>query len=259
MSSRIRRIYIYSGNNLNSAPSTNPNSKMQKASVKTLSIIDTLSELVQDEGAATQLASPAPASTRPRPPYSHQQHRSPVPPGSSRGHQPPPPPPPQLKPRSPKVNNSQFVPSPSPPQFLVSSPKRSPASLSPLNISAISTSNLSSVGHASVPYLNGKSPGPQSLQNSFGAKVKKKKSSNFVGGRQYSAASSRGQTPDWIREIFLHAKRGFTDKLVSKNGVWENLFFPFPPATPSRIGSCLLVCGYVKGNIFLKWMGRKDM
>ena len=201
--------------------------KMQKAGVKTISIIDTLSELVQDGGqsAASELTAmpqPAPRSTNhgPRLSLPKQDQSSPSLP-------------PQLKPRSPKVivpvidspgnraklgnrvpispgqNFQSKVPTSSPriKQIAAASPNNVNGSSDVLDLSAISNPNNFSNGHVLV------SPGSQhnSLTH-FGAR-KKKKSGHRT--KFPTSSSSRGQTPEWIKEIFLHAKLGLVDRLVS--------------------------------------------
>lgn len=48
-----------------------------------------------------------------------------------------------------------------------------------------------------------------------------------VNGSPSTAAgqsrSQRGQTPDWIRDIFHHAKRGHREKLVSRPPPFQSL------------------------------------
>ena len=139
---------------------------LQKSGVKTLSIIDTISELATDKTEASRLTLPSPVRTV----VNH----------------------PGVPPRNPKVS----VPLSSPmsshlgakPRFISSSPKKTPPSVSPkLNLSAIQQNNLSLFSNASQTLPQQHQPPPP----------------------------RDGQTPDWIRDIFHHAKRGNREKLVS--------------------------------------------
>ena len=124
----------------------------------------------------------------------------PLPPGSSRGVQPPPvPPPPQLQPRNPKVS----VPAISP--GLVKSPDAEAFVKSRF----VASSPMSPIGTGHSPQVNGLRG---SLMRQTGVTPPKKKQRP---SRPEVEAATRGQTPDWIREIFNHAKRGDGDKLVS--------------------------------------------
>ncbi|TRY68412.1 hypothetical protein TCAL_04100 [Tigriopus californicus] len=202
---------------------------MQKASVKTLSIIDTLSELVQNEGEATRLATP------------YQQKRNNGSTSILRVA-------PMLKPRSPKVNvPSAGTPtktslSPANPQYLNSSPKKSPnPSKEGFNMSAIS-------------HTNGSQFPLKKLNGGFGAK-KKKPTINGGGGGGRFPSNSRGQTPDWIRDIFLQAKRGIVDKLSS---ALEGLEPTLIRNLTDHLGNNLFhaVCSYGHVNL-LPWLTRR--
>ena len=131
---------MLAGNNNNN----NLTSPQQKT-VKTLSIIDTISELALDKNEASRLSLPSPISVR---------ITKKVP----------------LPPNSPKVaENGQKTPQlGAKPRFLASSPIKS-------NQSYPKLMNLSAINY------------------------------------QYN-----GSTPDWIRDIFHHAKRGHRDKLVNQ-------------------------------------------
>lgn len=142
-------------------PNSNNNAGVvqQKNGVKTLSIIDTISELATDKTEASRLTLPSPVRV-----INH----------------------PGVPPRNPKVS----VPLSSPlnlgakPRFVSSSPKKPSVSnnVSPkLNLSAIQQ-NLSVFSNAT---------------------------------NQSGQTPRDGQTPDWIRDIFHHAKRGNREKLVS--------------------------------------------
>ena len=144
------------------------NAGLQKSGVKTLSIIDTISELATDKTEASRLTLPSPVRTV----VNH----------------------PGVPPRNPKVS----VPLSSPmnahlgakPRFISSSPKKTPPSVSSpkLNLSAIQQNNLSLFSNASQTPPQQPHPPPPPRD---------------------------GQTPDWIRDIFHHAKRGNREKLVS--------------------------------------------
>ena len=147
--------------------------QQQKSGVKTLSIIDTISELATDKTEASRLTLPSPVRV-----INH----------------------PGVPPRNPKVS----VPLSSPlnsshlgakPRFVSSSPKKTPPPsstaihVSPkLNLSAIQQ-NLS-VFTVVTNATSQNQPSPVHQQRD-------------------------GQTPDWIRDIFHHAKRGNREKLVS--------------------------------------------
>lgn len=143
--------------------------QQQKSGVKTLSIIDTISELATDKTEASRLTLPSPVRV-----INH----------------------PGVPPRNPKVS----VPLSSPlntnlgakPRFVSSSPKKTPPpAISPkLNLSAIQQ-NLS-VFNVNTNAATSQNQ-PQQQQN------------------------RDGQTPDWIRDIFHHAKRGNREKLVSSS------------------------------------------
>ena len=151
------------------------NAGLQKSGVKTLSIIDTISELATDKTEASRLTLPSPVRTV----VNH----------------------PGVPPRNPKVS----VPLSSPmnahlgakPRFIASSPKKtSPSVTSPkLNLSAIQQNNLSLFSNASQP-----TPPPHPPQ-------------------PHPPPPRDGQTPDWIRDIFHHAKRGNREKLVSSSSL----------------------------------------
>ena len=136
---------------------------MQKIGVKTLSIIDTLSELAQNEN--LQLAAQlSPPKLRPGPPAV---------------------PPPNPSPPTNFTNggSGRF-------KFLTSSPKKSPNS----------TKNSS----------------PMDSRRSSSTK----KSANNLALAASAVATKlslnhRGQTPDWIRDIFNILKKGNLEKLVS--------------------------------------------
>ena len=149
--------------------------QQQKSGVKTLSIIDTISELATDKTEASRLTLPSPVRV-----INH----------------------PGVPPRNPKVS----VPLSSPlntnlgakPRFVSSSPKKTPPpAISPkLNLSAIQQ-NLS-VFNVNTNAATSQNQ-PQQQQN------------------------RDGQTPDWIRDIFHHAKRGNREKLVSSSLLSERL------------------------------------
>ena len=179
--------------------------KMQKASVKTLSIIDTLSELVQDEKQANQLAVVTPVATPTNPTTANG--------GNSNGKMGrilSPLSPPPLKPRSPHMRvpppshsgGSAIMTSSSPQQPNLSN---TVSGSDLLDLSAIPTrsENVNNNNNGLITVNNG----------TFG--VRKKKKSH---GKSKFPSSVRGQTPDWIREIFLYAKRGIIEKLVRSRG-----------------------------------------
>lgn len=160
---------------------------MQKNGVKTLSIIDTISELATDKTEASRLTLPSPISVRSSPNSKKSApSRLSMPANMA----------PQLQPRHAKLSVSLMATPPlqhhesngAKPRFLASSPRKSPQSsmqqqqqpkqlLDRLNLSAINK-NLQ------PPIINSRNSG-----------------------------ATRGQTPDWIRDIFVHAKRGHHDKL----------------------------------------------
>ena len=222
---------------------------MQKSGVRALSIIDTLSELARQteagsgSGELRHLSTPPglgrgnaaeaavadnlTASSIDSAPYYHYPLNNPPPPPTGdappessasvrqRRQAPPPPPlppmtlgpePPSLQPRSPKVVN---IVQPSPPKVrLMSQHASSPSSaalpltVSPLNKSALEIS-LAATSGANTPVTNGS-----------GARGARQRRPLANGGGGVLSSSSRGHTPDWIRDIFLNAKRGIIEKLV---------------------------------------------
>lgn len=186
--------------------------KMQKSSVKTVSIIDTLSELAHNGGENVALAATQPKMTE----------------GKGRTPQTPP----QLKPRSPKVivpvissPNHRMTKLPpvaqntSTGQFRPQVPPRSP--MAKLTTSSPNTNNksiqsaeildLSAISTTS--HLTNGSPSQQVV-------VRKKKKSGQRSKFVSATGQSRGQTPEWIREIFVHAKLGLVDRLVSPSDLF---------------------------------------
>lgn len=119
---------------------------------------------------------------------------------------------------SPSLPNQNFSPlfQNSPVQQSESSPKpkSSPSSpglfMAPHDQSALDRLNLSAISSARRSF-NGF---PTASQLSTGGARLKKRSLPVSSS---SSPATRGQTPDWIRDIFLHAKRGLIDKLVRKN------------------------------------------
>jgi hypothetical protein len=172
---------------------------MQKSGVKTLSIIDTISELATDKTEASRLTLPSPISVRvvkqlpgvpPRNPKVSVPLRTP----------------PQIveQPKFHQFNGAK-------PRFFASSPSSKKQQQQQHQQNSPPKLNLSAINQPSTPrgitgqnnssgYLNGNS---SSQNHVFSAAVAAVESS-----------SSRGQTPDWIRDIFQHAKRGNREKLV---------------------------------------------
>ena len=226
---------------------------MQKNGVRALSIIDTLSELAQQTeagrggGELRHLSTPpglvrgataeaahvdnlTAATTVEAAPYYHYPLNNP-PPGdaprapSIRQRRPAPPPPlpqmtvapepPSLQPRSPKVVN---VVQPSPPKVRLlrsqeAATTRSsvppPGAVSPLDTSALDISSTTT-SSADSPK---KAPLVVNWNGAQGAGQRRPRPWADGGGGGASS-SSRGHTPDWIRDIFLNAKRGIIEKLV---------------------------------------------
>ena len=157
----------------------------------------------------------------------------PLPPGSIRGVQPPPIPPslghpPQLQPRNPKVSVPMLSPgivnSPdgdlnvfggAKPRFVASSPNRvAQPDVSPR---FRGLEGVSANGHRAgiTLHSNGSSPQTNGLRAGSLARhpgVTTPKKNSRVKANPHP--SSRGKTPDWIRDIFAHAKRGNSEKLV---------------------------------------------
>ena len=158
----------------------------------------------------------------------------PLPPGSIRGVQPPPIPPslghpPQLQPRNPKVSVPMLSPglvnSPdgdlnvfggAKPRFVASSPNRvAPPEASPRfrGLDGVPVNGhragITLHSNGSSPQTNGLRAGSLARQPGV---TTPKKSSKVRPSQQHPG--SRGQTPDWIRDIFAHAKRGNSEKLV---------------------------------------------
>ncbi len=119
---------------------------------------------------------------------------------------------------SPSLPNQNFSPlfQNSPVQQSESSPKpkSSPSSpglfMAPHDQSALDRLNLSAISSARRSF-NG-FPTASQLSSAGGARLKKRS----LPVSSSSSPATRGQTPDWIRDIFLHAKRGLIDKLVRK-------------------------------------------
>ena len=220
---------------------------MQKNGVRALSIIDTLSELAQqteagrggDElrhlstppglarGATAEAAnvdSLTTTSVESAPYYHYPLNNPPPSPGDTlppsirqRRQAPPPPPlpqmtvapePPSLQPRSPKVVN---IVQPSPPKVRLRNQHTRPSAppaISPLNKSALEISSTmagSADSQKKAPEVtNGNGPRGARQRRPF---------ADTGGG---ASSSSRGHTPDWIRDIFLNAKRGIIEKLVGR-------------------------------------------
>jgi hypothetical protein len=211
---------------------------MQKTSgVKTMSIIDTLSELVQQDGGIGgggvtnvelhhRLITP-PSATPSHGPYYHYPLNTPPrrPPSDTPSNRRAAPPPPSLQPRSPKVFNIV----PSPPKVRHRShvtatavagsngplATSSTANLaSPLVKQAINLSAINSpLNQSSASLLNGTKSKQQQV---VVTPLSSSSSKHLKNGGNAVPSSSRGQTPDWIREIFINTKRGIIDKLVRK-------------------------------------------
>ncbi len=166
----------------NSTNSTGGNS-----SVKTLSIIDTISELATDKTEASRLTLPSPVRTyRPNPGGLQ------LPVVQTR-----------VPPRHPKVS----VPLSSPqnghfngakPRFLSSSPNGSSPGISSSANNSNSSSKIFSKMNLSAILPNTNQSPDRSRPTKIGPTNQQRS----------------GQTPDWIRDIFHHAKRGQLDKLV---------------------------------------------
>ena len=225
---------------------------MQKSGVRALSIIDTLSELARQteagsgsgelrhlstppglgQGTAAEAAAAdnLTASSIDSAPYYHYPLNNPPPPPTGdalpvssasvrqRRQAPPPPPlppmtlgpePPSLQPRSPKVVN---IVQPSPPKVRLRSQHASPSPAPlPLTVSPLNKSALE-IGPA--PTSVAKSPTKTPVTNGNGARGARQRRPLANGGGGAPPSSSRGHTPDWIRDIFLNAKRGIIEKLV---------------------------------------------
>ena len=230
---------------------------MQKTGVKTLSIIDTISELATDKTEASRLTLPSPvirvSSSTPGTPHAQNKSKQTllltggVKPGGQPG----------VPPRNPKVsvpfyspnvssllststtksNNNTTTPHQSPaatqdnsilggsvhvrskslfngakPRFFAtSSPKNSPSATTPATATAVSSAkhlNLSAISRHQSSNNGHHLPPPHPASSSF---VQTPKSVTNAS----TTSTSRGQTPDWIRDIFLQAKRGNREKLVS--------------------------------------------
>ena len=241
---------------------------MQKSGVKTLSIIDTISELATDKTEASRLTLPSPAVIR-------STQFQPSKPGSvGKSSQQP-----GVPPRNPKVSvpfyspnvSSTSIGSPNnvsgssasavgggastsgknasatssssvlfngakPRFFATSSPKHPPNSSaashsSPttgkLNLSAISRQPPTSKSHLHTS--NNVSVAGQHHNNSMPLQHQQQQNTHpFVQTHKSisNATSSRGQTPDWIRDIFSQAKRGNREKLVNAPNL---LYYHVPP------------------------------
>ena len=220
---------------------------MQKNGVRALSIIDTLSELAQQTeagrggGELRHLSTPPglvrgataeaahvdnlTATTVETAPYYHYPLNNPPPPGDAprppsirQRRQAPPPPipqvtvapePPSLQPRSPKVVN---VVQPSPPKVRLRSQQATtqssvppPAAVSPLDTSALDISSTTT-SSADSPK---KAPLVVNWNGAQGAGQRRPRPRPWADG-----GGGGGHTPDWIRDIFLNAKRGIIEKLV---------------------------------------------
>ena len=228
---------------------------MQKTGVKTLSIIDTISELATDKTEASRLTLPSPvirvSSSTPGTPHAQNKSKQTllltggVKPGGQPG----------VPPRNPKVsvpfyspnvssllststtksNNNTTTPHQSPaatqdnsilggsvhvrskslfngakPRFFAtSSPKNSPSATTPATATTVSSAKHLNLSAISRHQSNGHHlPPPHPASSSF---VQTPKSVTNAS----TTSTSRGQTPDWIRDIFLQAKRGNREKLVS--------------------------------------------
>ncbi len=202
---------------------------MQKNGVKAISIIDTLSELAQHGQQGDVVAAPSAVSSPAARPYYHYPLNSP--PVQTNGHKPErreAPPPPSLQPRSPKVVNIV----PSPPKVrhrshvaatsngVVGVPLATSSAVN-LAESSLLLNNSAASGGGSMNLSAISSPGGRPLVVNGGAKSKQPRNGPvpvpppLMAAVPTTSTSSRGQTPDWIRDIFLNAKRGIIDKLVS--------------------------------------------
>jgi len=109
------------------------------------------------------------------------------------------------------------------PRFVASSPNRvAPPEVSPRfrGLDGVPVnghrSGITLHSNGSSPQTNGLRAG--SLARHPGVTTPKKSSKVRLPG-------SRGQTPDWIRDIFVHAKGGNSEKLVrAKNYTFNNCF-----------------------------------
>ena len=177
---------------------------MQKSGVKTLSIIDTISELAQNENEASRLTLPSPISGSPA-------NRSPV----------------KKKFSSPVVSITSSTRSAAGPAASVVSGSGGVGARPKFNsadaVEAVKTSsplkdslcnNLSNVDRLNLSAIASHSP-----HNAFTPFVTLKANAD-------AKQSKVQQTPDWIREIFLQAKRGNLDFLV-KDLVFESSAIPF--------------------------------
>ena len=223
---------------------------MQKSGVRTLSIIDTLSELAQQtegrgggDGELRHLSTPPSSLVRgaggadaanvdhfamsitsvESAPYYHYPLNNPpqcdaTPQSIRQRRQAPPPPPlpqmtvapepPSLQPRSPKVVN---IVQPSPPKVRLRNQQPAQSSV-PLAVSPLSKSVLEI---SSTTTSSADSPKKTPVINGNGARgSRQRRPRPFADGGGGAPSSSRGHTPDWIRDIFLNAKRGIIEKLV---------------------------------------------
>ncbi len=205
---------------------------MLKSGVKTLSIIDTISELATDKTEASRLTLPSPISIRSPP-----QHITP-PSGFHQGARPgsgskkviPPPrnpkvsvplstPPHQLKffdggakPRNNGISNGGFF---------ASSPIKK-TSLPPgakLNFSASPQQHATNAGAVTTAVHGIISPRAKNGQNdaSFHQRSfdRHHPHNSFEHASHQQQQRANNQTPDWIRDIFQFAKTGHHEKLVS--------------------------------------------
>jgi hypothetical protein len=225
---------------------------MQKSGVKTLSIIDTISELATDKTEASRLTLPSPvirvhggsSGSSPRtPPHLQPQHHGgkskPLTSGSGQ---------PGVPPRNPKVSVPFYSPNVSsssttspgkslfngakPRGFFATSSPKHPQNSSPISAAATTTTtaklNLSAISRQQ----SNNGTNMQQHQPSFVQNHKSISNNN-------AAASNRGQTPDWIRDIFLQVRRGNREKLEL---VTEGLESTLIRNLTDHLGNNLLHC-----------------
>ena len=206
---------------------------MQKSGVKTLSIIDTISELATDKTEASRLTLPSPvirvhggsSGSSPRtPPHLQQQHHGgkskPLTSGSGQ---------PGVPPRNPKVSVPFYSPNLStssttspgkslfngakPRGFFATSSPKHPQNSSPISpATAAATNTTTAKLNLSAISRQQQSNNGTNMQQHQPSFVQNHKSNSISNN---AAASNRGQTPDWIRDIFLQVRRGNREKLVS--------------------------------------------
>ena len=181
------------------------NGKTDRSGVKTLSIIETLSELATDKTEASRLTLPSPVRILSNTNNSQPNHLN-------------------LPPRNPKVSVPFHSPSQQKQQQMhyINPPNHVNSGYNGAKPRFLTSSVANSVAkkmHSSIIV----SPIASTKMNLSAITNNNKQSTPVINNSHHSTAnqnagsdnSQRGQTPDWIRDIFHHAKRGNREKLVS--------------------------------------------